>query len=122
MKTILCFLLAVILSASLAAQVAPTDARVPVAKTVTLTVTSDGTPPLAYRWFKDEVPLTSAVAGAVSDKLVLTNFNTDHGGLYHCVVSNEAGNTTSNKVQLVPVKAPSKSTISVNIAVGTVNP
>lgn len=94
------------------------DARVPIAKTVTLAVETDGTPPLQYQWHRDGQPL----AGENRPQLVLANFGPEHGGLYHCRVSNEAGSVDSNKVQLTPVKQPSKSTITVNIAVGGVNP
>lgn len=111
-------LLLLLLATALALPAQSTGPRVPIAKTATLTVTSDGTPPFIYQWFKNDAPLTSATGA----QLVIANFADTHAGIYHCVVSNEAGSTTSNKISLVPVKAPSKSTITVSIAVGTVNP
>ena len=114
-KYILIFCL---LSSLAFAQTAPDPGRVPINKTVTLTVTADGTQPFNYQWYKDNQTL----ANETKVDLVFSSFNETNGGLYHCVVSNEAGSTTSNKVQLTPVKAPSKSTITVNIAVGVVNP
>lgn len=109
-------LLFVLPAVAFAQETAPT--RVPIAKTVTLTVESDGTAPLQYQWFRDGQPL----AGETRPQLVLAPFAAEHGGLYHCRVSNEAGAVDSNKVQLTPVKQPSKSTITVNIAVGSINP
>ncbi len=108
-------ILSLLLATALSAQTAD---RAPVGKTVTLEVTADGTPPLTYQWFKDGVPM----GGQTVAKLVLAPFLSDHAGVYHAAVSNEAGSTQSNKVQLVPVKAPSKSTVTVSIAVGVVNP
>lgn len=116
MKTLLLFILSVSLVSAQTTDGGAT--RAPVGKSITLTVTADGTPPLTYQWLKDGV----AMAGKTTDKLVLSPFSVEHVGIYHAVVANEAGSTQSNRVQLVPVKAPTKSTITVNIAVGTVNP
>lgn len=122
MKTLITLLFALALATAAHAAGSPAAddlaGRIPIAKTVTLTVTADGTQPFTYQWFRDGV----AIPGATAADLVLPNFTAEQGGLYHATVSNEAGSTTSNKVQLTPVKAPSKSTITVNIAVGTVNP
>lgn len=93
-------------------------APVTVGKSVTLTVTADGSQPFNYQWFKDNVP----VPGATTDTLVIPNFTTANAGVYYASVTNVTGSTNSNKVQLEPVKVPSNATIKVTIAVGTVNP
>jgi beta-galactosidase len=92
--------------------------RAAISKTVTLTATPDGTPPLVFQWYRDG----AAIPGATAATYVITPFTAEHAGLYHVTVSNEAGSVTSNKVQLVPVKSPTKATVTVSIAVGTVNP
>lgn len=105
--------------ASLAfAQQSAAPTRAALNKTVTLAVAADGTPPFTYQWFKDDIALPQQTA----DRLVLAPFAAEQVGLYHATVTNEAGSTTSNRVQLVPVKVPAKATITVNIAVGAVNP
>lgn len=114
MKSILLFLA---LAISVAAQV-PDPGRVPVGKVVTLAVSAEGTPPYTYQWFKDGIP----VQGKTESLLVLSPFVAEHAGLYHATVTNENGTATSNKVQLVPVKMPTKATITVTVAVGTINP
>jgi hypothetical protein len=74
------------------------------------------------RWSSSGIVMARRSPGATASTHVITPFTAEHAGLYHVTVSNEAGSVTSNKVQLVPVKSPTKATVTVNIAVGTVNP
>jgi hypothetical protein len=64
---------------------------------VTLTVTADGTAPLAYQWF---FSATNLLAGATNSALTLTNVQGSQSGLYLVVVSNAAGLVTSQPANL----------------------
>ncbi|WP_221033172.1 immunoglobulin domain-containing protein [Actomonas aquatica] len=55
----------------------------------TLEATAEGTPPLAYTWFKD----SSLIEGASSPSLVLENVAIDDVAFYSVVVSNPAGDS-----------------------------
>ncbi len=115
MKTFTLFLA---LAVAAIAQTAHDPGRAVVGKTVTITVNTEGTPPFTYQWVKDG----TAIPGQTGSVLMLKPFLAEHAGIYHVTISNEAGSTVSNKVQLTPVSVPSKATITVSIAVGTVNP
>ncbi len=92
--------------------------RIPVNKTVALTVTpKGGTPPYTYQWYKDDV----AIAGQTSDRLILSPLVVEQGGLYHIVVSNEAGSVSSDKAPITPVKSADKPTITVTVTTGTIS-
>lgn len=73
-----------------------------VGKTVTLTVSVKGTPPLRYQWRKHHVNLP----GATNDTLVLSNVQLSDSGSYTAVVSNQAGMTVSSPMLLVVVASP----------------
>jgi hypothetical protein len=57
-----------------------------------LTVSAGGTSPLNYQWFKDG----TAISGAVSATYTLTGSTLNRAGSYYVVVTNVAGNVTSN--------------------------
>jgi uncharacterized delta-60 repeat protein len=63
----------------------------------TFNVTTVGTAPLSYHWFKAGVPLVNGgkVAGATTASLSLTNLLGADGGSYWVVVSNTFGSVTS---------------------------
>ncbi|MEN3027049.1 MAG: immunoglobulin domain-containing protein [Chlorobiota bacterium] len=63
---------------------------------VTLSVQATGEPPLSYQWYRDGVPLS----GATSSTYVIPNMARSDEGTYFCVVSNECGSDTSDRVVL----------------------
>lgn len=65
---------------------------------VTLTVTSDGTAPFTYQWYKDSM----AIAGATGATYVIPAFAAANAGLYQCRVGNPAGNAMSDNATLTP--------------------
>ena len=58
---------------------------------LTLSVIAAGTGPLAYQWFKENLPL----AGATGDVFTLARVTATDVGNYHVVVSNSAGSARS---------------------------
>lgn len=70
---------------------APATQTVPAGQTVILSVSATGSPPLAYRWFRDATEL----AGATSANLPLLNAQPAQSGSYTVMVSNPAGTATS---------------------------
>lgn len=73
-----------------------------VGSSVTLSVRATGAPPLHYQWFKDE----TAIEGAQSATLTLTNLTLADAGDYSVVVSNAVGSATSENGELI-VEVPS---------------
>jgi len=65
-----------------------------VGETVTFSVVAGGTPPLTYQWRKDGVALVGN-ASAATDTLTLASIAAADAGSYDCVVSNQAGATSS---------------------------
>jgi Immunoglobulin domain/Immunoglobulin I-set domain len=55
-----------------------------------------GTPPLFYQWYRNDVPISNATAPS----LILTNVRRPEVGLYHVVVTNNAGSAASGKGHL----------------------
>ncbi len=74
----------------------PQSRTVTVGETVTFTVVATGTAPLSYQWRKDGQPL----AGQTGDTLTLANVQAAQAGSYTVVVSNSAGQATSNPAVL----------------------
>ena len=80
--------------------------------TVKLSITTEGTEPLSFQWYKDGVVLnndTVAVTGANTASLNLGPVKPIHGGEYFAVISNSFGSVTSQVARLsllqdVPVK------------------
>jgi hypothetical protein len=68
--------------------------------TITLSVSSNGTPPFSYQWRKNG----ANIPGANSASLALSNVSAADAGNYSVIVSNSAGSTTSD---LAIVTAPS---------------
>ncbi len=64
----------------------------------TLWVAAQGTPPLAYSWYKD----SQILQGKVSDTLLLSNVRLADSGSYFCIVSNpDLGADTSTVVRVL---------------------
>lgn len=62
-------------------------------------VPAKGLEPLDFQWFKDSQPL----AGTGSPSLALTNVTGGDSGIYHLVVSNSEGSSTSRVAQLTVI-------------------
>jgi len=75
----------------------PTNQNKNVGQTAVFSVVAAGTPPLAYRWFKDN----TQIIGATNATLVITNLQLAHAGGYVAVVSNTFGAATSTVATLV---------------------
>ncbi len=65
-------------------------------ETVTLTAIATGSLPLGYQWKKDDAPID----GAIGSSLTLTNVQPGDSGTYIVEVSNTAGTTPGDPVQL----------------------
>lgn len=74
----------------------PTDVKIGVGGTATFTVVATGTAPLSYQWRKGN----SAILGATSATLTLSNVQTSQAGNYAVDVSNVAGTTKSAAAKL----------------------
>src|SRR5262249_3476653 len=72
-------------------------------QTVTISVTVQGTAPLAFQWFFDD---TNSLTGETASVLVLPSFTPDQAGSYVVVITNDYGSVTSSPVQLSLVDAP----------------
>ncbi len=62
----------------------PATLGVPLAGTASVSVTAVGTPPLAFQWYKNGLP----VSGARSATLAFKGISASINGIYHCVVKN----------------------------------
>ena len=60
--------------------------------TLILTCTASGGPSNMFRWVKDGDDIT----GSTNSMLNITDVTADDGGLYQCVVNNEAGNSSAD--------------------------
>jgi hypothetical protein len=63
---------------------------------VTISVVAQGSPPLAYQWYKDNAPLP----GATGPVYVIASADPRDNGRYHVVVSNACGTVASRPARL----------------------
>jgi hypothetical protein len=75
----------------------PTDQRVVVGQTATFSVTAGGTAPLSYQWQKGTTPIMGATTASYTTPATTL---TDDTSTFQVVVSNSAGNITSNSAKL----------------------
>ncbi len=75
--------------------------------TVTFTVSAEGTAPLNYQWYKDEV----AIEGAIGETYTIENVTVEDFGNYKVVVTNTEGEAESDIAVLSLLQPP---TITVN--------
>ena len=76
------------------------DPGTPVTFNVTATT---GAGSLTYQWQQNDTnidPSTSGVSGATTNTLTIASVQESDEGMYRCVVTNDAGSTTSNAAQL----------------------
>jgi pectate lyase len=64
--------------------------------TATLTASADGTAPISYQWYDNNVP----IMGATSSTLTLVNVQTSSDGSYYVTASNNVGGATSTTAVL----------------------
>src|SRR5882762_2520346 len=99
-----------------AAPVAPTITTQPAnqtataGQTATFSVVAAGTAPLAYQWQKNGSDITSATSASYTTPVTTT---ADGGALFRVVVSNTAGNVTSNSATLTVNPGTSNSSVDV---------
>ena len=70
----------------------PRSQSVLTGQSATFSITATGTAPLAYQWKKDGVD----ISGATTSSLTVSNVQSVNAGTYTVVVTNSAGNATSN--------------------------
>jgi PKD repeat protein len=62
-----------------------------------LSISSNGTAPLSYQWYKGGTPIT----GAISNTYIIGSVTSTDAGSYYCKVSNSCATVTSNNASLV---------------------
>ncbi len=90
----------------------PTNRTVLVGEAATFAVSATGAPPLQYQWLRNGTALT----GAISSSLVLTNAQLADAGSYSVVVSNASGSTTSSNAVLIVSPSQPLTLFNVNFA------
>lgn len=91
----------------------PASQTVNLGGSVTYSVVATGTAPLSYQWKKGATNLVDEsghIAGATAASLTLSNITADDAGAYSVVVSNAAGDATSDPVTLNVLSPPSAPT------------
>jgi hypothetical protein len=100
------------LTVNQASAVAPTITTQPASQTVnagqtaTFSVLATGTSPMSYQWRKNGTNITGATASSYTTPATTT---TDTGSTFSVIVSNSAGNVTSNNATLTVNSAPAPS-------------
>lgn len=108
-------LLSILGGASVAAQVAPNpdvSETVFTNTKVTLNVTADGTSPITYTWFKNNVQV------ATGTSLVFNSIQTTDAGTYKVTASNTVGSAESNNAILVVIVPVAPSNVRITIIKG----
>ena len=89
----------------------PASQTVIVGQTATFSVTSSGAAPLSYQWEKNGTAISGATSTTYTTPATAT---LDSGSLFTVVVSNSAGDTTSNAATLTVDASPSSITVNPN--------
>ncbi len=79
---------------------------------VTLNVTADGTSPITYTWFKNNVQV------ATGTSLVFNSIQTTDAGTYKVTASNTIGSADSNNAILVVIVPTAPSNVRITIIKG----
>jgi len=88
----------------------PSNQTVTAGQTATFSVVAAGTAPFTYQWQKNGSTITGATAASYTTPVTTT---ADSGELFRVVVSNSAGNMTSNSATLTVNPGTSNSTVDV---------
>jgi PQQ-like domain len=88
----------------------PANQTVAAGQTATFSVVASGTVPLTYQWQKSGAVITGATAASYTTPVTTT---ADTGELFRVVVSNSAGNVTSNSAMLTVNPGTTNSTVDV---------
>jgi hypothetical protein len=88
----------------------PANQTVTAGQTATFSVVASGTAPLTYQWQKNGSAITGATATNYTTPVTTT---ADSGELFRVVVSNSAGNVTSNSASLTVNPGTSNSSVDV---------
>jgi hypothetical protein len=88
----------------------PANQTVTAGQTATFSVVANGTAPLAYQWQKNALAITGATAASYTTPVTTT---ADSGEIFRVVVSNSAGNVTSNSAMLTVNPGTSNSSVDV---------
>jgi hypothetical protein len=107
-------LIGAVFFATLSAQAS--TGTVVVGQSVTLSVAADGTVPFSYQWYKNSATIKGATAATYS----INSVQTTDAGSYYAIVSNSAGNTTSDTATLTVNPANLAPTITTQPASQTV--
>jgi alpha-tubulin suppressor-like RCC1 family protein len=86
----------------------PTNQLIVAGSNVTFAVTVVGTAPLSYQWQLDGVDLVDGggIGGATTNVLAINNVQTNRGGNYTVIVTNNFGSVTSSPAALTVVTSP----------------
>ena len=82
----------------------PTDQTVPIGKSATFTVSTTGTTPITYQWYKNNVLIDGATSATYTTQNItaLSNGNSDeNGSIYTVTASNSVNSVTSNPAILI---------------------
>ena len=88
----------------------PANQTVTAGQTATFSVAATGTPPLTYRWQKNGADITGATSSSYSTPVTTA---ADDGEMFRVMVSNAAGNVTSNSAMLTVNVGTANSSIDV---------
>jgi hypothetical protein len=88
----------------------PANQTVTAGQTATFTVVAAGTPPLNYQWQKNGADITGASSSSYTTPVTTT---ADSGEMFRVVVSNTAGNVTSNSATLTVNSGTTNSSVDV---------
>jgi hypothetical protein len=88
----------------------PANQTVNAGQTATFSVSAYGTAPLSYQWQKNGAAITAATLNSYTTPVTTT---ADSGALFRVVVSNAAGNVTSNTAMLTVNPGTSNSSVDV---------
>ena len=87
----------------------PTSQSITAGQTATFSVVANGTAPLSYQWRKNGTAISGATSSSYTTPAETTS---DNGALFSVVVSNSAGNVTSNSATLTVNANPVAPTIT----------
>jgi len=88
----------------------PANQTVTAGQTATFSVAATGTPPLTYRWQKNGADITGATSSSYSTPVTTA---ADDGEMFRVMVSNAAGNVTSNSAMLTVNAGTANSSVDV---------